>query len=55
MNYSSWAEKGGCSSSGSHARRSRKWDNNDYLKAIRFGTRRDWRYRKGDTLKRLKK
>ena len=36
-----------------HANTLRKWDNNGFLKAIRFGTRRDRRYRRGDIVKFL--
>ena len=32
----------------------RNWDNNGVLKAIRFGTRKDRRYKKSDILKLLK-
>ncbi len=38
-----------------HPNTLRKWDNKGYLKAIRFGTRRDRRYKKGDILKVLSK
>lgn len=38
-----------------HPNTLRKWDNKGYLKAIRFGTRRDRRYRTSDILKHLKK
>jgi len=37
-----------------HPNTLRKWDNIGYLKAIRFGTRKDRRYRKSDILKVLK-
>ncbi len=37
-----------------HPNTLRKWDNKGFLKAIRFGTRRDRRYRKNDILKLLK-
>ncbi len=37
-----------------HPNTLRKWDNKGYLKAIRFGTRGDRRYRKNDILKHLK-
>jgi excisionase family DNA binding protein len=36
-----------------HANTLRKWDNNGFLKAIRFGTRKDRRYRKEDIAKFL--
>ena len=36
-----------------HPNTLRKWDNKGILKAIRFGTRRDRRYRKEDILKVL--
>lgn len=35
---------------GLHPNTLRKWDNSGYLKAIRFGSRRDRRYRKSDIL-----
>jgi excisionase family DNA binding protein len=38
-----------------HPNTLRKWDNNGYLKAIRFGTRGDRRYRLKDVLQLLKK
>lgn len=34
-----------------HPNTLRKWDNKGFLKAIRFGARRDRRYRKTDILK----
>ena len=37
-----------------HPNTLRNWDNKGILKAIRFGTRRDRRYRKSDVLKMLK-
>jgi len=37
-----------------HPNTLRNWDNNDVLKAIRFGTRRDRRYKKEDILRILK-
>lgn len=37
-----------------HPNTLRKWDNRGYLKAIRFGTRKDRRYRKSDIFKLLK-
>ena len=37
-----------------HPNTLRNWDNKGILKAIRFGTRRDRRYRKNDILKLLK-
>ena len=36
-----------------HPNTLRKWDNKGFLKAIRFGTRGDRRYRKSDILKIL--
>ena len=36
-----------------HPNTLRKWDNKGLLKAIRFGTRRDRRYKKNDILKLL--
>jgi len=36
-----------------HPNTLRKWDNKGLLKAMRFGTRRDRRYRKSDILKLL--
>ena len=38
---------------GLHPNTLRKWDNKAFLKAIRFGTRKDRRYRKSDILKVL--
>ena len=38
-----------------HPNTLRKWDNKGFLKAIRFGTRGDRRYRKSDIEKLLKK
>lgn len=38
-----------------HPNTLRNWDNKGFLKAIRFGTRNDRRYRKSDVLKMLKK
>lgn len=38
-----------------HPNTLRNWDNNGVLKAIRFGTRKDRRYRKKDILKLLRK
>lgn len=38
---------------GLHPNTLRKWDNSGYLKAIRFGTRKDRRYRKSDILRVL--
>ena len=38
---------------GLHPNTLRKWDNSGYLKAIRYGTRKDRRYRKSDVLKLL--
>jgi len=37
-----------------HPNTLRNWDNNGVLKAIRFGTRKDRRYRKEDILKLIK-
>lgn len=37
-----------------HPNTLRQWDNKGVLKAMRFGTRRDRRYRKEDILKILK-
>ncbi len=37
-----------------HPNTLRNWDNNGVLKAIRFGTRKDRRYKKSDILKLLK-
>ena len=42
-----------CSILGLHPNTLRKWDNKGYLKAIRYGTRKDRRYRKSDILKLL--
>jgi excisionase family DNA binding protein len=38
-----------------HPNTLRKWDAKGYLVAIRFGTRRDRRYRREDVMKLLKK
>jgi len=38
-----------------HPNTLRNWDNNGVLKAIRFGSRRDRRYKKSDILKLLQK
>lgn len=38
-----------------HPNTLRKWDNSGYLKAIRFGERKDRRYKKSDVFKMLKK
>ncbi len=38
-----------------HRNTLRNWDNNGVLKAIRFGTRKDRRYKKGDVLRLLKR
>ena len=38
-----------------HPNTLRKWDNKGFLKAIRFGTRGDRRYRKGDIMKLISK
>jgi len=37
-----------------HPNTLRNWDNNGVLKAIRFGTRKDRRYRKENILKLIK-
>jgi len=37
-----------------HPNTLRNWDNNGVLKAIRFGTRKDRRYKKEDILKLIK-
>ncbi len=37
-----------------HPNTLRKWDNSGYLRAIRYGTRKDRRYRRSDVLKLLK-
>jgi len=37
-----------------HPNTLRNWDNNGFLKAIRFGTRKDRRYRKSDILKLMR-
>lgn len=36
-----------------HPNTLRKWDNNGFLKAMRFGARKDRRYRKEDLIKFL--
>lgn len=38
-----------------HPNTLRKWDAKGYLVAVRFGTRRDRRYRREDVMKMLKK
>ncbi|MBP5993740.1 MAG: helix-turn-helix domain-containing protein [Candidatus Moranbacteria bacterium] len=38
-----------------HPNTLRNWDNKGILKAIRFGARKDRRYRKGDVLKVINK
>lgn len=38
-----------------HPNTLRNWDNNGVLKAVRFGTRKDRRYKKSDILKLLRK
>jgi excisionase family DNA binding protein len=38
-----------------HPNTLRNWDNNGVLKAIRFGTRKDRRYKKSDIFKLLNK
>jgi len=38
-----------------HPNTLRNWDNKGVLKAIRFGNRRDRRYKKSDILKLMKK
>lgn len=40
---------------GVHTNTLRNWDNNGHLKAIRFGSRGDRRYKKSDIEKLLKK
>jgi DNA-binding transcriptional MerR regulator len=40
---------------GFHPNTLRKWDNKGFLKAIRFGPRKDRRYKKSDILLMLKK
>lgn len=42
-----------CEILGLHSNTLRKWDNSGFLKAIRFGTRKDRRYRKSDIFKVL--
>lgn len=42
-----------CGILGLHPNTLRKWDNKGYFKAIRYGTRKDRRYRKSDILKLL--
>lgn len=37
-----------------HPNTLRNWDNNDFLRAVRFGKRQDRRYKKTDILKMLK-
>ena len=37
-----------------HPNTLRNWDNNGVLKAMRFGTRKDRRYKKSDVLKLIK-
>jgi len=37
-----------------HPNTLRNWDNNGFLKAVRFGTRKDRRYKKADVEKLLK-
>lgn len=44
-----------CDALNCHPNTLRKWDNKDLLKAMRFGTRRDRRYRKQDIIKFLNK
>jgi len=43
-----------CRALNCHPNTLRNWDNKGILKAIRFGTRKDRRYRKSDILKVLK-
>ena len=43
-----------CAILGLHPNTLRKWDNKGFLRAIRYGTRKDRRYRKSDILKVLK-
>jgi excisionase family DNA binding protein len=38
-----------------HPNTLRNWDRSGFLKAIRFGSRRDRRYRKGDILRLVKR
>jgi len=38
-----------------HSNTLRNWDNKGILKAIRFGTRKDRRYKKSDILRLLRK
>ena len=40
---------------GCHPNTLRKWDNKGYLAAVRFGTRRDRRYKREDVMKLLSK
>lgn len=40
---------------GCHPNTLRKWDNKGYLVAVRFGTRRDRRYKREDVMKLLSK
>lgn len=42
-----------CEILGFHPNTLRKWDNKGFLKAIRFGTRGDRRYKKSEILKLL--
>ena len=44
-----------CAILGLHPNTLRKWDNKGFLRAIRYGTRRDRRYRKIDIMKVLKR
>ena len=43
-----------CEILGLHPNTLRKWDNSGFLKALRFGTRKDRRYKRSDILKMLK-
>lgn len=40
---------------GVHPNTLRKWDNSGYLKALRYGSRKDRRYKRSDLLQMLKK
>ena len=44
-----------CEILGCHPNTLRAWDEKGYLVAVRFGTRRDRRYRKEDVMKLLEK
>ena len=45
--------KQACEALNCHPNTLRKWDNNGFFKAIRFGARKDRRYRKEDIVKLL--